>query len=768
MKIKETIKECKLDELFYQARYGIEREGLRVCEDGSLSLTDHPKAFGSRDFHPYIQTDFSESQLELITCPLDSIEDSYHWLEALHDVVQRTLPDDEWMWPMSMPAKLPSSENIPIAKLTSEKDVNYRKILAKKYGKKKQMLSGIHYNFEFAPAFIEKLFNAQNEYTTYRKFQSVLYLKLAKNVQRYRWFLTYLLGASPLADESFFGADNDQQKPPKDCVRSIRSSHHGYVNDDAVDISFDSLEEYVSTLQHAVEKGLLCEEREFYSAVRLRGTKSAVELLNKGISYVELRMFDLDPFAPYGIAKETMQLIHLFCQLMVWMDETVSMEDVKLGEQMNHATALEHPHMRSQFHEEGSCLIEKMMHMVDETNGGQSDKDCMLRIKEQLSDPKKTIAGRMLLEMQKKDSYLAFGLGLARRYKQEAAQRPYALRGFSTMELSTQLLIFDAFQKGIEVEILDEHDQFLLLKHQEHMEYVKNANMTSKDQYIAPLIMANKTVTKKILSKAGFRVPSGEEYLSPEMAHAAYWRYLNKPIVVKPKSTNYGLGISVFKEGPAEADYQEAVAIAFKEDRAVLVEEYIEGTEYRFFVLDGRVPAVLLRVPANVEGDGASTIKTLVAEKNKDELRGTHHRAPLEKIQLGEIEQLALKEQGYTIGDIPEKGKTVYLRQTSNISTGGDSIDFTDQMHESYKRIAVEITHNMGARVSGVDLIIPDYHQPSTAENPGYTAIEANFNPAMHMHAFVHQGQGRRLTLAILKMLFPELAEQFDGTRRDF
>src|SRR5699024_4913022 len=123
--------------------------------------------------------------------------------------------------------------------------------------------------------------------------------------------------------------------------------------------------------------------------------------------------------------------------------------------------------------------------------------------------------------------------------------------------------------------------------------------------------------------------------------------------------------------------YEEAIDLAFKEDDAVLVEEFAHGTEYRFFVLNGKTEAVLLRVPANVKGNGKNTIRELIDEKNKDPHRGENHRAPLEKIKLGEIEKLMLKQQGYQPDNIPDKGEVVYLRENSNVSTGGDSIDFT-------------------------------------------------------------------------------------------
>lgn len=81
--------------------------------------------------------------------------------------------------------------------------------------------------------------------------------------------------------------------------------------------------------------------------------------------------------------------------------------------------------------------------------------------------------------------------------------------------------------------------------------------MTSKDSYISPLIMENKTVTKKILQQHGFRVPIGEEFSDIEKALRSYDIFAGKPFVVKPKTTNYGLGISIFKEnGASYEDYQ--------------------------------------------------------------------------------------------------------------------------------------------------------------------------------------------------------------------
>ena len=245
-----------------------------------------------------------------------------------------------------------------------------------------------------------------------------------------------------------------------------------------------------------------------------------------------------------------------------------------------------------------------------------------------------------------------------------------------------------------------------------------------------------------------------------EEAIKAYPRFAKQAFVIKPKSTNYGLGITIFKDGASLEDYQAGLAIAFSEDASVLVEEFMPGTEYRFFVINGEVQAILLRVPANVVGDGVRTVEELVAEKNLDPLRGTNHRAPLELIQLGELEQLMLKEQGLTVSSVPAKDKIVYLRENSNISTGGDSIDVTDEFSEDYKQIAVSAVEALGAKISGIDLIIPDKEVDPEKNPTAYGIIEANFNPAMHMHVYPFAGKGRRLTMNVLQLLYPEIFEK--------
>ena len=756
MNIQQIIKQHHLELLFQQGSFGIEKESQRVHSDGSIVTSLHPKAFGNRRFHPYIQTDFAESQLELVTPPMKKLEDTLRWLSAIHEVTLRTLPEDEFIFPFSMPAGLPPEEHIKVAQLDNQEDVAYREHLVQSYGKYKQMVSGIHYNFQIDPKFIDALFHAQNETQSAVDFQNKFYLKIAKNFLRYQWILLYLFSATPTVEEKYFRGNSPLK--PHQYVRSLRSGKYGYVNDPKIHVSYDSLQEYVETLEHWVKSGDLIAEKEFYSSVRLRGAKKARDLLEKGIQYLEFRLFDLNPFAPYGMELADAKFIHYFILLMAWLDDTADQEGIKLGKARLAEVAWEDPRQQSVYAVEGELVLFEMLKMLEQLNVSDEIKTIVKDKLGQFADPNQTLCAKVVAAIEQVGSYQQLGADIAQSNKAKAFERFYALSAFDNMELSTQALLFDAIQKGLKIEILDERDQFISLQFGDHLEYVKNGNMTSHDSYISPLIMENKVVTKKVLAKAGFNVPQSIEFTDVKSAVENFPLFENRAVVIKPKSTNFGLGISIFQQGVTDRDdFAKAVEIAFREDKEIMVEDYLQGTEYRFFVLGDQTLAVLLRVPANVIGDGVHTVAELVADKNDHPLRGDGSRTPLKKIALGDIEQLQLKEQGLTVDSIPAKDQLVQLRANSNISTGGDSIDMTDEMHASYKEIAVGISKAMGAAVCGVDLIIPDLKQPAEPSLRSWGVIEANFNPMMMMHIFPFSGQSRRLTMNVIKMLFPEL-----------
>lgn len=753
MNYRKQIIEKQLFALFQQASIGIEKEGQRLTLTGELSQNPHPKRFGNRSFHPYIQTDYAESQVELITPVCRSVEEALAWLCAIHEVTLKQMDSNEVIWPMSMLLQLPDDGQIIEAQI-SETDTAYRQYLTQKYGKQKQMVSGIHYNFGFVKPFIDALYGG----TASIDQQNDMYMKLSRQFIRYQWVLVYLFGSAVYTPEAYF----KENEKPTDFVRSLRMSRYGYVNPSHIVVPYTSIEDYAKAIMGYIKSGDLISEKEFYSSVRFRGQQSVADFNEKGIKYVEFRLFDINPFSPIGITHDDARFIQLFILLMLWLDEENNVESVSIGQDMSEVIALQHPLQKTPYLQEGKKLFQALIELIEICHFSQDDKRIVLERLQWLENPSQTIGGRLV--QKEKDSLFEFGLSKAIEYKLQMMKRPFGIQSFSHMELSTQALMEDAMINGLTIEVLDDKDQFLKLSHQNHEEYVKNGNMTQLDNYISPLMMANKVVTKKVLDKAGFHVPASVEVQTISQAEQVYPLIANKAIVIKPKSTNFGIGITIFKEPHfSKNGFLQAVELALREDVDVMIEDYISGTEYRFFVIGDETKAVLLRVGAHVIGDGVHTIAQLVEMKNNNPLRGDGSKTPLKKITIGEIELLQLKEQGYTLDTIVEKGVEVHLRANSNISTGGDSIDMTDDMHPSYKKIAVGIAKAMFAKVCGVDLIIPDYTKDAfgnVSETPNgyyYGVIEANFNPMMMMHIYPAVGQSRRLTLPILQLLFPEM-----------
>jgi len=336
--------------------------------------------------------------------------------------------------------------------------------------------------------------------------------------------------------------------------------------------------------------------------------------------------------------------------------------------------------------------------------------------------------------------------------KESLARSSQQLEG---LELSTRLLIEEALRRGVEVEVLDRTNNFIRLSRNGHVHLARQATKTAVDSYMTFLIMENKEVSKQILRESAVRVPAGAQASSPQQALQWYANLRDTNVVVKPSTTNFGIGVS-FLSAPIDAqEYQSVVEQTFQHDTTIIIEEWIPGEEYRFLVVDYTAISVCQRVPANVVGNGIATIEALVDKKNEDPRRGTGHRKPLEKLTLGPVERAELQKQDLQIHSIPEKNQQVFLRKNSNISTGGDSIDRTDDVHPSYLAVAEQAAKAVSSRITGVDIMIKDLESPASENN--HAVIELNFNPVLFIHEKPYLGTSRPASAAVLDCLgFPE------------
>ncbi|KFX53752.1 bifunctional glutamate--cysteine ligase GshA/glutathione synthetase GshB [Clostridium botulinum] len=762
----ENFKQLFKNSELLQGSVGIEREGLRVNRDGILSLKNHPKVFGDKMLNPYITTDFSESQIELITPVFSTCEDTYNFLNNLYDIVALEITD-EYIWPQSMPCIIMDDKVIPIATFNKspegEKSRKYRENLIKKYGGKKQLISGVHYNFSFNEDMIKKLHDNTNTELNYRRFKDNIYLKVTRNYLRYRWLLLYLLGGTGIVHESYTGEcvktlqEISQGAFSNDGAMSYRNSECGYKNKVELFPNYTSVNNYVKSINGFIKNGLIESHKELYSSIRLKAKDNNNlfnSLLDEGINYLEYRSIDINPFDKCGISLDDLHFLEIF-NLFLLISEEESYDNWQEEAYDNQKIIARYGQNNVKLKKNGEVIYKEkwaldILNQIQEINkelslGEDSLIDTMI---DKVKDNRLTYTYRIINKV-KEEGYIDAHINLAKKYKEDAYKNRFKLVGYEDLELSTQILMKESIKRGIETKIIDKSENFIVLKKGDKVEYVKQATKTSKDNYVSVLMMENKVVTKNVLNEAGIRVPMGLEFNSLESAIDKVDEFINMPIVVKPKSTNFGIGISIFPNGGSKDDIIRALNIGFKNDNTVLIEEFIQGKEYRFLVIGDKVAGILHRVPANVMGDGVKNIVELVKDKNLNPLRGKGYRTPLEKIEIDENVELFLKQSNIDINYIPNKEEIVYLRENSNISTGGDSIDYTDDIPERFKNIAVESSKAIGANICGVDMIIKDYRD----ETSDYGIIELNFNPAIHIHSYSHVGKERKIANEILKLL---------------
>lgn len=746
--------------------FGLELESLRVDTLGNLSTNEHLEVFGDKIENPYITTDFAESQVEMITPVMKTSNEVFDAINALYDIVSLEIKD-EYLWPQSMPCNV--GEKINIAKYASSKKGNeareYREKLAKRYGLKKQLISGIHYNFSFNETLIKKLYeNREDKGIGYKEFKDSIYLKVCRNYLRYRWFIVYMLGASPVIHESY-GKENlgEIEKIADDIYGdkysvSYRNSSLGYKNNFNLYPSYKSVEEHIKSLDNFISDKFISNYKEFYSQIRLKARDNdniKESILKDGINYLEIRSIDVNPLEKAGISLNDLKFIHLFTLFLLdeeessyklWQEEAFKNQlDVSVLGLNDDINLLKDGNTISK-KSWGNLILEKMSII---NRNFDLDLDDIIKEKiNVINDYKNTYAYKIKKAITK-EGFLNFNLNLAKKYKQIAYDNRYKLQGFEDLELSTQILMKEAIKRGIKTKVVDKNDNFISLEKDGKKEYVKQATKTSKDNYITVLIMENKVVTKKVLNENNIRVPKGKEFTNIDEAKSNIDEFIGKPSVIKPKSTNFGLGISIFPEGASKSDLYEGLSLAFNNDNTVLVEEFIKGKEYRFLVIDDKVCGILHRVPANCIGDGEKTIRELIEIKNQSSLRGKGYKKPLEKIALDDNARLFLKQKGLDFEYVPKKDEVVYLRENSNISTGGDSIDYTDLIPEKFKKIAVKAAKAAKAKICGVDMMLEDYED----ENSPYAIIEINFNPAIHIHSYPYKGTERNIAKEVLSLL---------------
>ena len=272
---------------------------------------------------------------------------------------------------------------------------------------------------------------------------------------------------------------------------------------------------------------------------------------------------------------------------------------------------------------------------------------------------------------------------------------------------------------------------------------------TSSTSAIAESIAQDKELTKKLLHAAGVPVPMGRIVTSAEEAWEAYLE-IDAPVAIKPRDGNQGKGVAV------NISSREQIEIAFtaasRISSEVIVERYLNGHDHRFLVIGNQLIAAARREPPYVIGNNTNTVRELVAEVNKDPLRGDGHATSLSKIRIDDLAIATLKNQGLTPESVPPKGLRVTLRNNANLSTGGTATDVTDDVHPDLAASAIAAAQMVGLDIAGVDVVCENVYR--SLEDQGGGIVEVNAAPGLRMHLHPSYGKGRPVGEAIISTMF--------------
>ncbi|BBY78024.1 GNAT family N-acetyltransferase [Mycolicibacterium parafortuitum] len=283
-----------------------------------------------------------------------------------------------------------------------------------------------------------------------------------------------------------------------------------------------------------------------------------------------------------------------------------------------------------------------------------------------------------------------------------------------------RIIADEAMRRGIWVEVLDAEAGEMKMSHGGRSVITRE----SLSEYTSAVAMArcdDKRLTRRIVSEAGIKVPKGRLATFDQADH----EFLAEvgDVVVKPTRGEQGKGITVGIDSPEELDA--ALARAREQHPEVLIEERAPGDDLRLVVIDGRVVAAALRLPAEVTGTGKHTIRELIEAQSRRRAAATGGES---RIPMDAVTENTVREAGFSLDDVLSEGERLRVRRTANLHQGGTIHDVTSTVHPELCRVGVAAAAAIGIPVTGIDLLVPDVTKPE------YVFIEANERPGLANH----------------------------------
>ncbi|QER66827.1 glutamate--cysteine ligase [Paucilactobacillus nenjiangensis] len=414
---------------------GLEIEMQRVDENGELSKEPYPSGVGDEKTNPWVTNDFLETMSEVVTPPASHALDAMHYLFGLNNALRTALSPGELLWPLSMPPALPADldeQRSLLAKADPSKE-EYLEEWLNRHGFSEGTPSGAHINlsidnrvFDLVYTYLEDRFENRIELENY------MYTKIAQGFMRYRWLITYLFGASPIAEKNYFETGEGPANP----IRSVRQSSYGFGTKFQGDYS--DVQSYVDRILQGAEDGILISDYEFHGAVRFKGEGPLKDLPQSGVKYLELRMLDLDPSSSVGVRTNTLRFIRLMASYFI-MTPPLRPEEVgkvlERANQMNEEVATEIPTEISKYQTNARAFLNRLEMYANQIQLGPEYQEEIEDLEDRIENPRTTPSARLVNHI-KDDSLVEYALIRAKRYQNSALQ---SIRPFTGFDIACNL-----------------------------------------------------------------------------------------------------------------------------------------------------------------------------------------------------------------------------------------------------------------------------------------------------------------------------------------
>lgn len=309
---------------------------------------------------------------------------------------------------------------------------------------------------------------------------------------------------------------------------------------------------------------------------------------------------------------------------------------------------------------------------------------------------------------------------------------------------SNRILVEEAAAKGVQITKVPGSKRRFRMSFGKKSYLIRQGYVTNAFNHrLALRLCRQKDVVNSYLRSRGFPAPENATFQKGEALRAWNWAKYILPVVLKP--VDGSMGKMVFVKITEKEEFTKLFDLIADQYNRVLIEEFKEGADHRVLVVNNKIVGILNRVPASVTGDGKSTVRELIEEKNK--LRKGH--PVLKKIKMDEEAQRNLEKINYNFESVPKKDEQVFLRTNANISDGADSYEVSNQISDEIKSIIIRAVKSIpGLHVVGFDVLIKGNEM---------NIIELNGSPMINIHYHTTCGKGKRVGVDVIKAMFPDL-----------